>query len=154
MGAFLSSASTFDNVSRLASPDVCDEETWGNTLRNRSTHTVHDHLEGLVVPDGARVEPTFITDAICEEFPISFAEPICCVAEPTRCAAKSAIAEPPLCFVEPVSPSSSSSSLSSFSSTASSRRRRLEFAASNTIAFYSVDAPPEEMFGHDRVHVM
>lgn len=143
MGAILSSEAVLENVSRLASRDVCDEETWGNTLRNRSTHTVHDHLEGLVSAcEPERVAPTFIADAVCEEFSLIFTQ------------AAPAVADPPLGFAAPASPSSSTSSLSELTSSLSSRRRRLEFAASNEVAFYSADAPPQEMFGRDQVQVL
>jgi hypothetical protein len=117
MGAYIST--TFDSVSRLASPDLCDDETWENTLRNRSSFAVLDHLEVLSTGvDSAPHRP--IADAVCEEFPLSACD-------------------------EPLSPASSTSSLLSDSS--STRRRRLEFAAANDVVFYTIGTPPVEMFG-------
>jgi hypothetical protein len=44
MGSYLSLLDESPST-RLASPDVCDDTTWENTLRNRSSFTVYDHLE-------------------------------------------------------------------------------------------------------------
>lgn len=120
MGGIISLS--LDGVARLASPDLCDAETWNNTLRNRSSYTVLDHLE--VLSTDHREESAYITDAVCEEFPLS--------------------------VVEPLSPASSSSSISSDLSSPS-RRRRLDFAGADKIAFYAIGSPSEEMFGHGQV---
>jgi hypothetical protein len=43
MGSYMSLLD--EPITRLASPDVCDDATWENTIRNRSSFTVFDHLE-------------------------------------------------------------------------------------------------------------
>jgi hypothetical protein len=111
MGAILS---FLEGVERMASPDICDDETWDNTLHNRSSYTVEQML-------ATSCGDAFIADAVFEEFPLT---------------------------VELLSPASSSSSLSTDSS---SGRRRLDFAAANNIAFYSVGAPADEIFGRCQV---
>jgi hypothetical protein len=45
MGSYISLLDDSDEAARLASPDVCDDKTWENTLRNRSSYTVLDHLD-------------------------------------------------------------------------------------------------------------
>lgn len=144
MGAMLSAEAGVESTSRLASRDVCDEETWGNTLRNRSTHTVHDHLGGLVsaAPPPRAPLAALLSDPAYDEFALSF-------ADPPAAPAALAVAAP-----APASPASSSSSLDSLASGASARRRRLEFAPEDEVAFYCADAPPQEMFGRDQVRVL
>lgn len=47
MGAYLSVED--ESIPHIACPEICDEETWENTLRNRSSFTVSDHLEIMAV---------------------------------------------------------------------------------------------------------
>jgi hypothetical protein len=121
MGGFLSSP--YDSIARLASPEICDDETWENTLANRSSLTVLDHLEILspLTDDGA--DRADMYDSLDLVGVVHFDAAITPVS---------------------LSPSSSTSSLSPPASP--SRRRRLAFAP-NDVRVYCIGSPPSELFG-------
>jgi hypothetical protein len=126
MGAFLSSP--YDSVARLASPEICDDETWENTLANRSSLTVLDHLE------------IFSSPLASEQSADELYDPLDLVGVVHYDASLTPIT---------MSPSASTASLSPPPSPRCGDRprsaRRLAFAP-NRVRVYCIGSPPTENF--------